>query len=177
MPQISLVQRTKCFACELWDDKPRLWFTLSFLLSVGGTCFTLGGLAALTAYCWDHQPLGLAAGFKLEPVRGAGGGGWVGSELARVCMLGVQACGAGGACGRRPGARLCLQLPRALSHTNYTLPPFPSPLPTHLPTQPYTSKTNEVMRIEKAVVTSTTGTFQCDKYFRCVAAAGVAPRT
>jgi hypothetical protein len=30
---------------------------------------TMGGLAAMTAYCWDNQPLGLGAGFKMTPVR------------------------------------------------------------------------------------------------------------
>ena len=44
-------------------------FTISFLVAVGGTIVTMGGLAAMTAFCWDHQPLGLGAGFKVTPVR------------------------------------------------------------------------------------------------------------
>lgn len=95
----SLVQRTRTFTTDLYNDTARLLFTLSFLISVGGSIVVMSGLAAMTAFCWDNQPLGLGAGFKL------------------------------------------------------TVPE-------------YTTKVTEVMRIEKATVTSTTGTFQCDKFFR-----------
>lgn len=70
----ALVVKTRTFVEELWADRPCLYFTLSFLISVGGTIFTLGGLAALTAFCFDNPPTGLGKGFKTEPVCGW----WVG---------------------------------------------------------------------------------------------------
>lgn len=57
-PNVLPVQDTAC-----------LLFTLSFLISVGASIVVLGGLAAMTAFCWDNQPLGLGAGFKMTPVR------------------------------------------------------------------------------------------------------------
>ncbi|KAI7843172.1 hypothetical protein COHA_003156 [Chlorella ohadii] len=94
----SMVQRTRTVVMDVYNDTACLLFTLSFLISVGASIVVLGGLAAMTAFCWDNQPLGLGAGFKMTPS--------------------------------------------------------------------YAAKTMEVMRIEKAAVTSTEGSFQCDKFFR-----------
>lgn len=53
---------------RLRDDFPRLAFTGAFLLAAAGTCVVLGGLAAITNFCIENQPLGLGNGFKLEAV-------------------------------------------------------------------------------------------------------------
>ncbi len=106
-----MIAWTKNFVQELWEDKPRLYFTAAFLLSVGGTCFVLGGLAAMTAYCFDHQPLGLASAFKMYPVSGAPrraggvGGGW-------SCALCLAAAGSAGRASAPASGWECTPQPR-----------------------------------------------------------------
>lgn len=128
------------------QDTARLLFTLSFLISVGGSIVVMSGLAAMTAFCWDNQPLGLGAGFKLTvPVSAL--------ELVHAGLGLTAACKSAPCCA-------CDSVMAVLVTQHLSLCMRP-PL-----AQEYTTKVTEVMRIEKATVTSTTGTFQCDKFFR-----------
>lgn len=60
------------FAQRLRDNEDRVWrllFVAAFIGSVCCTIVVLGGLAAVTAYCFDNQPSGIAVGMKTEMVR------------------------------------------------------------------------------------------------------------
>ncbi|PSC67371.1 hypothetical protein C2E20_8942 [Micractinium conductrix] len=57
------------FAQRLRDNEDRVWrllFVAAFIGSVCCTIVVLGGLAAVTAYCFDNQPSGIAVGMKTE---------------------------------------------------------------------------------------------------------------
>ncbi|KAL4857087.1 hypothetical protein ACK3TF_002766 [Chlorella vulgaris] len=91
MMQLNLKHRLK-------HEFPQLAFAACFLVSTCATITICGGLAALTNFCLDNQPLGLGKGFKLEP--------------------------------------------------------------------PYTQFSAEVMRIQRAPVSTTSGNFDCGRFFR-----------
>lgn len=125
----------------LWADRPRFLWTLSFLLSVAGTCAVLGGLASLTAFCNDHPPVGMGAGFKTSPE-------WA-RESAEVRS------GRGNRRLRLHAALVCLPACR-LSCAHASSSPLP-PSPVHY---------QQMMRLQKTPVTSSNGEFQCERFFR-----------